>query len=136
MFASVGTTPRPTDSKPLGVVEPELVSPAETTLDDPNATEQALSRLNDRLKQIHDALPARTVFIIMTGNGDPRPVIRLNAKKKSFDFKYKKLGESGAQKLPLEEKWTTQDETDLEEAVMGARMGMAFFCVKNPPLGK
>lgn len=116
-------------------MEPEALSLIDIDTDDPNETDQALARLNERLIQIHDALPPRTVFIILTGNGDPRPVISMNARRKAFEFKYKKLGESGAQQLPDDEKWTTQDERDLADAVLNARMGMAFFCVKNvaPP---
>ena len=103
----------------------------EIEIDADPAVDRAFAQLNERLIKLHAALPPRTVLIIMTGNGDPRPVVRLNAKRKAFEFKYKKLGESGAQGLPAEEKWTGQDERDLQEAVMKARLGMAFFCVKN-----
>jgi hypothetical protein len=135
-----GTTPRASDSKPLGVVEPEVEGDAADIKDDgdddESATDLALSQLNSRLVKIHAALPPRTVLIIMTGNGDPRPAVRLNDKRKAFEFKYKKLGESGIHGLPAEEKWTGQDERDLQEAVMQARFGMAFFCVKNAAPGK
>lgn len=128
-----GTTPRANDSKPLGVVEPEVEQDGDDLdIDSPEPeADRALAQLNERLIKLHAALPPRTVLIIMTGNGDPRPVVRLNAKRKAFDFKYKKLGETGAQGLPAEEKWTGQDERDLQEVVMKARLGMAFFCVKN-----
>lgn len=69
-------------------------------------------------------------MIVMTGNGDPIPVIRLQEKRKAFEFKYKKLGESKSQQLPLEEKWTTENERELADAVSRARFGMAFFTVK------
>jgi hypothetical protein len=135
-----GTTPRASDSKPLGVVEPEVEGDAADIKDDgdddESATDLALSQLNSRLVKIHAALPPRTVLIIMTGNGDPRPAVRLNDKRKAFEFKYKKLGESGIHGLPAEEKWTGQYERDLQEAVMQARFGMAFFCVKNAAPGK
>jgi hypothetical protein len=111
-----GTTPRASDSKPLGVVEPEMEGDAAVIKDDgdddESATDLASSQLNARLVKIHAALPPRTVLIIMTGNGDPRPAVRLN------------------------DKWTGQDERDLQEAVMQARFGMAFFCVKNAAPGK
>jgi RNA exonuclease 1 len=118
----------------LGVVEPEIIDVDEDNAVDPvDAVEEAFAKLNDRLSKLHDSLPARTIFMLMTGNGDPRPVVKLNEKRRTFEIKYKKLGESASQKLPEEEKWTTQDERDLSDAVNRARFGMAFFCVKNPP---
>lgn len=69
-------------------------------------------------------------MIVMTGNGDPIPVIQLQEKRKAFEFKYKKLGESKSQQLPAEEKWTSEDERMLVDSVSKARFGMAFFTVK------
>jgi len=90
--------------------------------------EEALERFNERLTRLHSALPANTAFIVLTGHSDPRPMLSLASRRARFDRAYRALQNGEA--IKDEDKWTTEDERDLERVVAEAREGMAFFCVK------
>lgn len=126
----------PTDSKPLHVVEPEPVVDEDDIKPNANGDHEkevdaALQTFNDQLTQLHESLVPGTALILLTGHSDPRPMLKLNKKKAEFDRLFRTLGNDGISKIPDEKKWTTADERNLEEAVMKARTGAAFFCVKS-----
>ncbi len=90
--------------------------------------DKALGELNARLAQIHADLPANTALIIMTGHADPLPLLRLTARRTKWERMLKTLG--GVDEIKGEDKWTTEDDRELELRASEAREGMAFFCVK------
>lgn len=89
---------------------------------------EALDRFNDRLGRIHASLPQNTALIVLTGHSDPRPMLSLAARRNRFEKAYREAG--SADTIPAEDRWTTEDDRELERVVAEAREGMAFFCVK------
>jgi len=87
-----------------------------------------VNTLNMQLKTLYAALPPRTAVIIFTGHSDPRRMTVLNARKSAFEtaIKSRKLPED----LSPEERWSTSDARDLEEAVALAKRGLMFLGVK------
>lgn len=53
---------------------------------------------------------------------------RLNEKRQKWERLVKTLG--GIDGVPKEDRWLAEDDRKLEGAVVDAREGMAFFCVK------
>ena len=92
---------------------------------DPSNTSASLSihlaKLTQRIKEIYDALPPTTLFMIYSGTGDPREVGRLQAMQRQYkrEFQTKKWDECSV-------KWTDVEEQALRKAVAEARMGVAF----------
>jgi len=79
----------------------------------------------DRVQQIYDALPAKSLLILFSGTGDVRPVIRLQAQQQQYrkEFKVKKWDE-------LTIKWTDTEEQALRKACEDARKGWAVCAIK------
>jgi len=84
----------------------------------------ALETLN-RIQQIHDALPAKSLLIIFSGTADMRPVMQLQAQQQAYkkEFKVKKWDE-------LTVKWTDTEDQMLRQACADARKGWGVCVVK------
>ncbi|KAL7424365.1 hypothetical protein Q5752_000047 [Cryptotrichosporon argae] len=97
----------------------------------------ALDRLDARLDRIHSALPKNAALVVLTGHGDPRRMLELVARRGRWERSLREHGirdDAGAAAGPTDERrerWSTEDERELEAAVALAREGMAFFCVKS-----
>lgn len=89
--------------------------------------EACLVSLSQRLKRIHDALPPCTVFIVMSGTGDPREMSRLQAMQTKFKREYNTPGSKWDE---LSVKWTDAEDQALRKAVRAARNGIGFVSVK------
>lgn len=104
------------------------IHPENQPLAPPSTTptlQSAITSTISRIREIHDALPPCTLFIVYTGTGDPREVGRLQKMQQQFrkEFKVKKWND-------LSVKWTDDEEQALKRAVERARDGMALMCVK------
>ncbi|KAK0656183.1 hypothetical protein B0T16DRAFT_424825 [Cercophora newfieldiana] len=89
--------------------------------------ESCLTSLGQRLKRIHDALPPCTVFIVLSGTGDPREMSRLQGIQSKFKKEYNTPGSKWDQ---LSVKWTDVEDQALRKAVKVARNGIGFLGVK------
>lgn len=89
--------------------------------------EAALTAVSQRLKRIHEALPPCTLFIVISGTGDPREVGRLTAMHSQFKKEYNTPGTNWDQ---LSVKWTGREDDLLKMAVKVARAGVGFIGVK------
>ena len=56
-------------------------------------------------------------------------MLELTAKRQKWERLVKTLG--GTEGVPKDERWLSEDDRKLEDAVSTAREGMAFFCVKG-----
>lgn len=112
-------------SEPLPLPSDETSSPPSPS----SSTDAALDRLNTRLTTIHASLPAHSALIILTGHSSPLPMLEMTAKRQKWERLVKTLG--GTEGVPKEERWLSEDDRKLEEAVYVAREGMSFFCVKG-----
>jgi RNA exonuclease 1 len=65
---------------------------------------------------------------MLTGHSDPRHMLALAARRQRFEKAYRALKDGEI--IAEEDRWTTEDDRELESAVAAAREGMAFFCVK------
>ena len=85
----------------------------------------ALSKTVSHIKTVWDALPERTAFIVYSGGGDPREMVRLQAMHSEYKrcFATMKWDE-----LPV--KWTDVEEQALKKAASKARSGVGFIGVK------
>ncbi|KAM0792932.1 hypothetical protein ACM66B_002691 [Microbotryomycetes sp. NB124-2] len=86
----------------------------------------AFNSLNSHISALHAALPPLTALIVFTGNGDPRAMSRLAAKKAKFDRLWKMTKQS---EIAQEDKWMEQDDRKLQDEVEKARWGLSFYCV-------
>lgn len=91
------------------------------------ALEECLANLANRLKRIYDALPPCTAFIVFSGSGDPREMVRLQAMHTQWKTEYNTPGKRWDQ---LSVKWTDREEQALKVAARDAREGIAFVGVK------
>ncbi|KAK0718763.1 hypothetical protein B0T21DRAFT_295958 [Apiosordaria backusii] len=89
--------------------------------------EECLSTLSQRLQRIHAALPPCTLFMILSGTGDPREMSRLQSMHSQFKKEYNTPGSKWDQ---LSVKWTSEEEDALRKAVKVARAGVGFVGVK------
>ncbi len=92
--------------------------------------EETLAQVNARIQRLNESLPPNTALIILSGHGDPRRSLELNNRKMSFERLYRSGGPDAVSHLKDKDRWESQDERDLVQAVEEARAGMAFFCVK------
>jgi len=114
----IGLTPK---------VSPDTPQPRPTPVDaTPEALSAALESMNAKLKTLHAALPSRTAFILFSGHSDPRQMAALNARKSVFETALRNGKEIG-----LDERWTSMNGRDLEEAVEKAKRGLLFLGVKS-----
>ncbi|KAK4172452.1 hypothetical protein QBC36DRAFT_381769 [Triangularia setosa] len=89
--------------------------------------EECLFTLSQRLQRIHAALPPCTLFMVLSGTGDPREMSRLQSMHSQFKKEYNTLGSKWDQ---LSVKWTSEEEDALRKAVKVARAGVGFVSVK------
>lgn len=85
----------------------------------------AVSQTVRNIKDIYDALPPCTAFIVYSGTGNPREMSRLHAMQAQFKKEYtvKKWDQ-------LSVKWTDVEEQALKKATAEARKGIGFMTVK------
>jgi len=91
----------------------------------PEALSAAVKQTVQHIKALHDSLPPCTLFIVYSGTGDPRELVRMQEMQRVFrrEYKVKKWDE-------LSVRWTDAEEQDLKRACRGARKGVGFVCVK------
>ncbi|EEP76504.1 conserved hypothetical protein [Uncinocarpus reesii 1704] len=94
--------------------------------DDPEALGSAVTAMVARIKRIYESLPPCTLFIVYSGTGDPREVVRLQAMHKTYmeEFRSRKPWDE------LSVKWTDTEEQALKAALQKARSGCGFMTVK------
>ncbi|KAI4161606.1 MAG: hypothetical protein LQ342_004747 [Letrouitia transgressa] len=79
-----------------------------------------------QISNIHSKLPPGTLFVVYTGNGDPRDLIRLNEMESTFRREYHQ------QKIHWEDlsvKWTDREGQALARAFKKARQGIGFATI-------
>ncbi|KAG9102215.1 hypothetical protein FS749_011644 [Ceratobasidium sp. UAMH 11750] len=103
---------------------PIVLPPAEV---DSAVTDAGYTALNERIATIHKGLPPGTALCIMSGNGDPRIMSGLNAKKARWDG-YMREGKK-PDTIPQPEWWTMEEGRLLEDVTERAKRGLAFFCL-------
>ncbi|KAI1296368.1 hypothetical protein EDD11_007403 [Mortierella claussenii] len=84
--------------------------------------------VDQSMKQIMDALPARTAVIITSGQGDHREVSRMQQRQKTS---HELLKKGSAQEISEAERFTEEDERKLTAAVETAKGGICFLTVKR-----
>lgn len=91
----------------------------------PEQINAAAAALTNHVKQIWEALPLCTAFVVYSGSGDPREMSRLQSLHTQFknEYKFKKWDE-------LSVKWTDVEEQALKKAMSVARAGIGFIAVK------
>ncbi|GAA97745.1 uncharacterized protein L969DRAFT_55485 [Mixia osmundae IAM 14324] len=115
-----------------GTAEDEATMPAE-----PSEPVKAIdadpvyAQMNERIKTLWNGLPRSTALIILTGHSDPGPAIALNKRRATYDSLCRMLKPS---EVPREHVWMTQDDRDLEQEVVKAKLGMSFFSIRGEPL--
>lgn len=104
---------------------PASVQPSET-VEDPVALADAVTKTVTDIKNIFESLPPCTLFIVYSGTGDPRDVVRLQAMHRKYmeEFRSRKPWHE------LSIKWTDTEEQALKKALQKAREGCAFMTVK------
>ncbi|KAK4454675.1 RNA exonuclease 1 [Podospora aff. communis PSN243] len=109
---------------------PPASTTAEISYDDAPAVsplEACLTTLGERLKRIYDALPPCTVFMVLSGTGDPREMSRLQTIQSKFKKEYNTPGKKWDE---LSVQWTDVEDQALRKAVKVARNGVGFLGVK------
>lgn len=91
----------------------------------PGAIASATEALINRIHKVYESLPPCTTFIVYSGSGDPREMVRLQKMKHQFqqEYKVKKWDQ-------LSVKWTDVEEQAMIRATDEARNGIGFICVK------
>ncbi|KAK4197826.1 putative RNA exonuclease 1 [Triangularia verruculosa] len=92
-----------------------------------SSLKECLDALSQRLQRIHAALPPCTLFMVVSGTGDPREMSRLQSMHSQFKKEYNTPGSKWDQ---LSVKWTSEEEDALRKAVKVARAGVGFLAVK------
>ncbi|KAF7924340.1 uncharacterized protein EAE98_007391 [Botrytis deweyae] len=98
-------------------------TPSEDTATDPFAP--ATLTLTQRIHKIYQALPPCTAFIIYSGSGDPKEMVRYQKMKQQFQHEYKTVKWD-----QLSVKWTDVEEQAMSKAADRARNGVGFIGVK------
>ncbi|KAF7876892.1 uncharacterized protein EAF02_008112 [Botrytis sinoallii] len=98
-------------------------TPSEGTATDPFAP--ATLTLTQRIHKIYQALPPCTAFIIYSGSGDPKEMVRYQKMKQQFQHEYKTVKWD-----QLSVKWTDVEEQAMSKAADRARNGVGFIGVK------
>jgi RNA exonuclease 1 len=92
---------------------------------DPKAIASATEALTQRIHKVYESLPPCTAFIVYSGSGDPREMVKLQKMKHQFqqEYKVKKWDQ-------LSVKWTDVEEQAMIKATEEARNGIGFIGVK------
>ena len=77
------------------------------------------------IREIWEALPPKTAFIVYTGSGDPKELRRLSEMQSQFKKAYQTLKWD---ELPVQ--WTDVEEQAIKQAALKARAGAGFVAVK------
>jgi RNA exonuclease 1 len=79
----------------------------------------------ERIREVYEALPKCTAFMVYSGTGDPRQWRRMLDLQKRFkeEFKVRKWDEVSV-------KWTDAEEQELKNALKIAKRGVGFMVVK------
>ncbi|KXS96205.1 hypothetical protein AC578_2827 [Pseudocercospora eumusae] len=79
----------------------------------------------ERIREIYEALPPCTAFVVYSGSGDPTALREMQALNQRFkeEYKVKKWDQ-------LSVRWTDVEEQKLRRACDGARKGIAFMGIK------
>lgn len=93
---------------------------------DVEALDQAVTKIVQDIKRIYDSLPSCTIFMVYTGTGDPREVVRLQGMHRLYMAEFK--GRKPWDELTI--KWTDVEEQALRAAFQKAREGCGFMVVK------
>ncbi|KAI1916509.1 hypothetical protein LOZ58_003860 [Ophidiomyces ophidiicola] len=93
---------------------------------DPDTLGSTVAKTVSYIKRIYDSLPPYTLFMVYSGTGDPREVVRLQAMHKTYleEFRSRKPWDQ------LTVKWTDTEEQALKKALQFARDGCGFLTVK------
>lgn len=88
---------------------------------------KALASTVNHIQQIYSSLPPTTLLVVYSGTGDPRPMRKLQDQRRRYlrEIKRKKWDE-----LDPGDRWTDTEEQALKKAVVRAREGVGFVCVK------
>jgi len=91
----------------------------------PEILSKAIAQTAAHIADIYAALPPCTAFVVYSGHGDLREVMRLQALQQQFKSEYatKKWDE-------LTVRWTDEESQALRKAVKKARQGVGFVVVK------
>ncbi|KAH8885126.1 RNA exonuclease [Thozetella sp. PMI_491] len=88
--------------------------------------EACLQDVAHRLQRIYNALPPCTLFIVMSGSGDPRELSRLQGQQQQWRKEV-------ASRVPwnkMSVEWTQNEDTAIRKALSVARNGIAFVGTK------
>ncbi|WEW58639.1 hypothetical protein PRK78_004107 [Emydomyces testavorans] len=107
------------DTSPVAV-------PPSSIGEEPEILAPAVMKTVASIKQIYDSLPPCTLFIVYSGTGDPREVVRLQALHRIYmeEFRSRKPWHE------LSVKWTDTEEQALKKALQRAREGCGLMTVK------
>ncbi|KAI4209951.1 MAG: hypothetical protein LQ351_007177 [Letrouitia transgressa] len=99
-----------------------------TKAQDPSAKSLSASVAStvSKISNIHFNLPPRTLFIVYSGSGDPKDLIRLKEMRNTFKREYEQ------QKIRWEDlsvKWTDNEQQSLARAFQKARQGIGFVTI-------
>ncbi|CAO3666605.1 unnamed protein product [Rhizopus stolonifer] len=100
-------------------------------LDLPQSTEEERqAEFVSLLEKIYTNAEPQTIFCLTTGyrNNEERE----NLREKRVQYK-KNLKKMGLESIPVEKRWSQDDELLLEQLADKTRRGFVFFNVKNPP---
>ncbi|PQE24695.1 exonuclease protein [Rutstroemia sp. NJR-2017a WRK4] len=115
-----------TESKaPAASEDSAKVSGSSGDSSSPEAIASATQALTQRIHKVYESLPPCTTFIVYSGSGDPREMVRLQKMKHQFqqEYKVKKWDQ-------LSVKWTDVEEQAMIKATEDARNGIGFIGVK------
>ncbi|KAF1813585.1 exonuclease [Eremomyces bilateralis CBS 781.70] len=92
---------------------------------DPGSLAKAVGRTVANITKIYESLPACTAFIVYSGTGDPRDLVRMQGLHQTFkrEYQVKKWDQ-------LSVKWTDTEDQALKAASRTARNGIGFMVVK------
>ena len=94
----------------------------------PDASSSSLTAsvadLTSRIATIREFLPPCTLFIVYSGSGDPRDLLELQDKHRTFkkEYAFKKWDE-------LSVRWTDVEEQAIKKTARKARRGIGFMCI-------
>lgn len=95
----------------------------ETPASDPYSSETLA--LTQRIHKIYESLPPCTAFIIYSGSGDPKEMVKYQKMKQQFQHEYKTIKWD-----QLSIQWTDVEEQAMNRAADQARNGLGFIAVK------
>lgn len=118
----------PVDNEKTAVTRDESIehNTVNTNSLDGHELSKSVTQTISRITRIWESLPDRTAFIVYSGSGDPRDMVRLQRLHSEFKLAYQttKWDE-------LKVRWTDVDEQALKDAVDRARNGVGFIAVRS-----